>query len=382
MTSLTLPTLYKRNKNKSIQQWTIFVETKEDDCYYWTEYGQQGGKIVTTEKTYCKGKNIGRSNETSDMHQTMAEAKSEWQSKIDKGYTEVVDDVDTAVSHKIEPTLAKKYEDHFDKYEFPVASQPKFDGLRCVITREGTFSREWRPFVTLQHLRDALQPFFDAHPNIVAFDGEVYNHDYKDDFNAIVSLVKKSKPDLAAIEMAKDKIQYHVYDYVDADKTKNFDERISFLCNYLLDKVDCIKVVDTIVINDQKGLDNHFARYLEEGYEGQMIRDFLSPYKYGRSDKLLKRKTFQDSEYKIIGFEQGVGNRAGCIILNCVTPEEKVFGSVVKGNVGYTQRLFKSGEKLIGKMATIKYQNLTPDGIPRFPVCIKLRETDGAEISI
>ncbi len=375
---MNLPKLFKRANTGKVQDWTIFVEGNE----YWTISGQTDGKKVTTKRTLCTGKNIGRSNETSDKEQALLEAKALWQKKKDKGYTEQINDVDSVVSHKVSPTLAKKYEDHFHKYSFPVYADPKFDGLRCIITREGAFSREWKPFMTLQYLQDLLKPVFDKHPNIIAFDGEVYNHLYKEDFNSICSLVKRTKPSQEDIDRAKDKIQYHIYDYVDKNLNISFADRLKNRIQYV-NEADSSSVVcvESKLFDTQEELDLHFEKCLEFGYEGQMIRDPKSIYEHKRTDKLLKRKVFQDEEYEIIGYEEGKGNRAGCIILVCKTPEGLTFTSCVNGSVEYQRRLFNNVEKLIGLNATIKFQNKTPDGLPRFLKCIKIRGKNGEDLA-
>ena len=71
--------------------------------------------------------------------------------------------------------------------------QPKLDGVRCLFTKQGAYSRSGKKFKNVQHLRRELKPFFAANPNLV-LDGELYNHDYKDNFNKIISIVRQGKP--------------------------------------------------------------------------------------------------------------------------------------------------------------------------------------------
>ena len=103
--------------------------------------------------------------------------------------------------------LAHKYEG----WQGPCFSQPKLDGIRCIATSEGLFSREGKEFVAAPHIQQALEDVFDKHPGVV-FDGEFYNHDYHDDFNAIVSAVKRTKPSSEDLEVSAKLVQYHVYD--------------------------------------------------------------------------------------------------------------------------------------------------------------------------
>ncbi len=121
-------------------------------------------------------------------------------------------------------------------------------------------------------------------------------------------------------------------------------------------------------------LDELYGQWQEQGYEGQMVR-LNEPYENKRSKTLLKRKEFQDGEYTILGYEEGIGNRAGTIGHFKFETEDGVgFSSNVKGNFEYLSDLLKKGESLIGSEATIKYFSLTPDGVPRFPYVIAIRD--------
>ena len=98
----------------------------------------------------------------------------------------------------------------FDKDSF---IQPKLDGIRCYITKDGAFSRNHKEFKTLNHIKDAFKPLFERLPNLIV-DGELYNHQFKNDFNKIISLVRKQNPTKENLEEAVKYIQFHWYDYV------------------------------------------------------------------------------------------------------------------------------------------------------------------------
>ena len=117
-----------------------------------------------------------------------------------------------------------------------------------------------------------------------------------------------------------------------------------------------------------------YGEWIDQGYEGQMIR-LNEPYENKRSKTLLKRKDFQDGEYTILGWREGVGNRAGTIgHFKFETKDGIEFSSNVKGNFEYLADLLKQADDMIGKQATIKYFSLTPDGVPRFPYVIAIRD--------
>jgi DNA ligase-1 len=116
----------------------------------------------------------------------------------------------------------------------------------------------------------------------------------------------------------------------------------------------------------------YYEKYVNESYEGQILRTD-GWYENKRSKNLLKHKSFIDEEYTIIDICEGEGNRAGTAgYFVFETSEGKPFKSNVKGTWEETAEMLKNRKKLIGKEATVKYFNLTPDGIPRFPYVINI----------
>ena len=265
-----------------------------------------------------------------------------------------------------------------------VFSQPKLDGIRCIAMREGLFTRTGKEITAVPHISEALEPFFKLYPNAV-LDGELYNHAYKDDFNKIIHLVRKQNLTDEHLAESAEMIQYHIYDApvigngkwamtekdLYSDRTSKLDA--SFV-NLKLEKEDCLVIVPTVEIHGREQLDRCYEDYIEAGYEGQMVR-LDGPYENKRSPKLLKRKEFVDEEYKILGYEEGEGNRAGTVKhFKFKNKDGKEFNSNVKGSFSYLTKLLEIADTLIGKDATIKYFNLTPDGVPRFPYVIAIRD--------
>jgi DNA ligase-1 len=380
---MELAKLYKKTATGATQEWQIFFENGE----YYTVSGQTDGKKITNVPTKCKGKNIGKKNETTADQQAELESRAKWQKKKDEGYVEDVDALDGANPLRLDPMLAKDYADYKDKIAFPVYSQPKLDGLRCVVTRHGVFSRQWKPFATLQHIRDELQPLFDKYPDLLAFDGEMYSHELKDKFEEIVSIVKQPKASAADIERCKNSVQYHVYDII-TETPHEFKQRqidchvmLRWLCQKTNEKCSVLWV-ETLPAFDNNELDKLYRSYMSEGYEGQMIRAWNSLYQHKRTKDLLKRKDFHEGEYEIMGFKEGKGSREGCIILRLGMPDGKEFDSVPVGGIEYQKRLWARREDILGMQATVKYQNLSSDGIPRFNNTIKIRTRNLEEVVI
>lgn len=375
---MELPKLFKKTATGATQEWQIFVE----DGYYHTISGQVDGKKIINAPTRCLGKNSGKKNETTPEEQAELEAKAKWQKKRDEGYIEDVDSLDGANPLRLDPMLAKDYEDYKDKLTFPVFSQPKLDGLRCVVTREGAFSRQWKPFVTLQHIRDAVQPLFDKYPDLLALDGEMYSHELKDKFEEIVSIVKQPKASAEDIEKCKQSVQYHVYDII-TKRDHLFNQRqMDYRLLVREAASESIKAVESTPAHNQEELDSIYQQYIEQGYEGQMIRKWNSSYQHKRTKDLLKRKDFHDAEFEIVGYKEGKGSREGCIILRLAMSDGKEFDSVPVGGIEYQKRLWTRRLDILGMQATVKYQNLSSDGIPRFNNTIKIRTKTLEEVNI
>ena len=386
---MKLPTLYKLTTAGAIQQWQIVV----DGDKYRTISGQKDGKKIQNKWTVCKPKNVGRANATTGEEQAIKEAVAKHDKKLESGYHLNVENIKKKKFY--EPMLAQDFKNKNRQKEVmfsidesgvgaPVFSQPKLDGIRCIAMREGLFTRTGKEITAVPHISEALEPFFKLYPN-ATLDGELYNHAYKDDFNKIIHLVRKQNLTDEHLSESAEMIQYHIYDApvigngkwamtekdLYSDRTSKLDA--SFV-NLKLEKEDCLVIVPTVEIHGREQLDRCYEDYIEAGYEGQMVR-LDGPYENKRSPKLLKRKEFVDEEYKILGYEEGEGNRAGTVKhFKFKNKDGKEFNSNVKGSFSYLTKLLEIADTLIGKDATIKYFNLTPDGVPRFPYVIAIRD--------
>jgi DNA ligase 1 len=368
-------TLYKQDNNDGVRQWSIEVQ----DGAYRTHSGVHGGKIVTSNWFTVVATNVGRANARSVEEQAVFEAQARWNQKIEKGYTPDLSLVNSA-KVKISPMLAKKYEDRKDKIGFPLASQPKLDGMRCWIDKNGAWTRNGKRWMTVPFLTSALRGFFNSHPHAI-LDGELYSHDLKEDFNKISSLIKKTKPTQDDLDECENKIKYHVYDCViDPIKKVPFMNRSQSVEEIVARLPKCFVAVATTLVNNQHELDSLYEKYLEDGYEGQMVRLPDSPYEFKRSANLLKRKEFQDDEYEIVEIGEGNGNKSGMAGFAVLRhPDGRTFNSNIKGNFDFLKELLVNKDLYVGTFATCTFFNLTPDGIPRFPYITRLREGRGMD---
>jgi DNA ligase-1 len=362
---MKLPTLYSRTSNGAIQQWTIEVI----DNTFKTHEGLKDGKITTSMPTICESKNVGRANETTPQDQAVAEATSKWQKKVDSGYYEDITKID--VQKFVEPMLAKKYEDEFDESMFPIWSNVKLDGSRCVCKNDGMWSRNGKPILSAPHIRKALQPIFDKNPNAI-FDGELYCHKLCNDFNKIMSLVKKTKPTSQDLEESSKVIQYWIYDYISEGKLP-FSKRYERIIEDIKDLHPSLVIVEATKVDSQQKLDELNGQYIQGGYEGQIIR-LDKPYEHKRSKNLLKRKEFDDTEFEIIDIFEGEGNRTGMAGYATIRLEDgRMCKSNIKGNQEWLKELLESASEVKGQMATVRHFKRTPDGIPRFPYIVAIR---------
>jgi DNA ligase-1 len=311
------------------------------------------------------GKNTGKLNETTDNEQCMKEAVAKRTKKLESGYFENIKHINK--TQYFEPMLASKWEDSKDKITYPIFSQPKLDGIRCIVTKDGMFSRNGKPIISAPHIIESLSEVFDVYPDMV-LDGELYADKFANDFNKIVSLVKKTKPTDADLKESKKNIQYWIYDL--PDNGIQFGDRCDRLHdlfeNYNAFNKHCVEVETTLCMSEEDVMDL-YEEYVEQGFEGQMLR-LNKEYENKRSKSLMKHKSFIDEEYTILDIVEGEGNRTGTAgYMVFETENGDRFKSNVKGTWEETAEMLKNKKKLIGKEATIKYFNLTPAGIPRFP---------------
>ena len=356
------PTLYKRsNSNNKISQWEVEVEGNK----FRTISGFTNGEKVTSEWTCCEGKSYNTS-----MEQATKEAEAMHRKRTETGYWEDITKIDTHVYFK--PMLAHDYNDYKDKIKFPIYSQPKLDGVRCIIRSDGMWSRNGKPIISAPHIFESLKPLFEQNPDLI-LDGELYANKDVADFNTIISCVRKTKPTAADLETSK-KIQYWIYDVPSVDGTSI--ERIEALANINLPNC-CVKV-PTIHLHDEGMIMKQYGVYMAQGYEGQMLRaSGNSMYENKRSKSVLKHKSFFDEEFEILGYEEGKGNLSGKLgKLKFKTKNGIEFDAAVNGTWDYLTELWIQRNDLIGKQATVKYFEYTEDGSLRFPKVINIGRED------
>ena len=279
---------------------------------------------------------------------------------------------------KIKPMLAHKFDEARINFKKDIVyMQPKLDGVRCLFTKDGAFSRTGKQFMNVKHIEEDLQDLFKVCPWI-ALDGELYNHNLKDDFEKIISLVRKQKPTDEDRSEARRLTQYHVYDYTGRDYMSleglPYRDRLDNLtCSDMYTPSVCY--VESRRVKTMKQAKDFHKRKLAEGYEGSILRT-NTPYKHGRSYGLMKFKDFSDDEATIIGYEVGQGKREGTLGKFVMQDGDGVEFGCPPGK-GYNYKdladMLDNIQGYLGKRATFTYFQRTKAGSYRHPLYKCLR---------
>lgn len=368
MKSIKLPTLYKRSNSKNnINQWDITID---GDSYYSTS-GYVGMKQFQNEPTRCVGKNIGKKNETTPEQQATFEATQMWQKRKDLGYHENIDDCDVKTFYA--PMLATEFNKVKGKIKFRIMSQPKLDGMRCILKSDGMWTRTGKEIISAPHIFESIQHLFDKYPDLI-LDGELYTSNKDVDFNTIISCVRKTKPTQQDLEVSRQYIDYWIYDIPNLDnKEYSFTDRTYQLIDVLNPPIKYTKIVDTYILGSYEEIQTKFLEYVGNGFEGQILRDPNSLYENKRSKGLIKHKEFIDEEFIILRINEGIGkfaNKAATITFK--SDEGVECSATINGTMDYLEEIWGIKDTLIGKECTVKHFGKTPDFSYRFPKVIQI----------
>ena len=268
-----------------------------------------------------------------------------------------------------------------EEWEDGVYMQPKLDGVRCMIQysiwsespdkpKVMAYSRTGKEWKNIDHILQELEPFFKRFPHVV-LDGELYNHDLRRDFEKIISLVRKTKPTEADRQESKEKVQFHCYDFVNAQQliSLNFDRRNDFLQRWFTSGYNSVKILDFEVVNSEKMAGFYHTRNLECGYEGSILRK-NALYECKRSYNLQKYKDFHDAEATIVGYVPGKGKRTGTIGKFLMRDDKGIEFGCPPGK-GYDYKdmtdMLENIEDYVGQTATFTYFERTRANSYRHP---------------
>ena len=358
--------LYKKSRY-GIKEWKINVVDHISFSTIEIETGFIDCKKTSFIINITRGKNIGKINQTSHFQQAINIANSKWNTKIKDGYT-IKKDLDK--HHLVYPMLAQDFNKHSNKIIFPCYVQRKFDGIRAIYENGKLHSRKLLLFPHLSHITLELNKI---DKNII-LDGELYSNTLS--FQELSGLVRKEKLSNSDVSMIN-KIHFRVYDIVNNNNYIDRYNQLSTLFNKTYNTLLNTRLTESFICNTKNDIIKYHSLFVKEMYEGAIIRNYLGKYEQDtRSYNLQKYKSFDDSEFTITDFKDGVGSDTGAVIWTCITQHGKYFDVRPIGSISDRRKIYKNGKKYIGEKLNVKYFGLTDDGIPRFPIGMYIRDTN------
>jgi len=409
----TYPILYQL-KNGKKYCWSIQVHMNDatNIATIVTSYGYENGKQNVHNKII---QDSDRRIKRTVLQQASQEAQRKWTNKKEKELYQIfqipthIDDTnDVNETNKktdihstepictltpslcntclIRPMLAQTA--NLDKTKgytipFPAVIQRKYDGIRCLVHRDSNGhvlfeSRKGTPFVDFPVLSaNLLQLYIERDiPNHIYLDGELFTD--KMDFETLSGLTRSK-----TYHTNKNKIDYYVYDMIDTTNLNmtfierceklyhifNADEENSHENSEIETNYRKIKLVKSVVAENIPEIQQLHHRFVNEGYEGLIMRDMAGIYQINKRSKYLQKyKKFMDAEFKIIGFHEGSGNEKGAVIWECETDTHGKFAVRPSGTFESRKQLYTVANTYIGQLLTVVFQEYSADGIPRFPV--------------
>lgn len=342
---------------------------------YRTVSGLENGEKVVSDWSHAEGKNIGRTNETSATEQASAEVEAKYKKQLKTGYHNSKKDAGKGTNY-VEPMLAQPLHKLSKKPDYTKgnwAIQCKFNGNRCIATKDGLFTRKGEKYISVPHIENALKSFFKEYPNAV-LDGELFNNDLRQQLNEISKLIRKTK-NIEASDLAESekKVKFYIYDgYNFRGKSDILDENTPYLeRKNWIDKV-VIPIsrhligVETMVVKSEQDMLEKFNELLADQQEGAILRNLNGGYEHKRSKNLVKVKSEDDDEGVIVDITDGDGNWKGAATNVTLKWNDKEFDAVFKGSYERRAAILKEKNKWVGKEVTFLYMGLTGLGTPNY----------------
>ena len=371
------PVLYKKSKTGKMLLWSIQVIEEDGFPTIVTTAGYVNGKQNSNKRVVRKGTNTGKSNAKTPYEHAVFLATNAFNSRKEAGFQEDMEKADEGVTLPLTPMLASTFNKKMlDKDFFPVYVQPKFNGVRCTMYRhegdETFWSRARKPFTTLDFMLEEIRNFFGEYSP----DGEIYIHGMP--LQNIISLLKRKQP-------GTENLKYIVYDLAIPDKT--FEERLSILeglhSEYIMryGAPKYIELASTRFARQLTELEQYNKSFVEMEYEGTIIRQPKALYGFNeRTKSLLKYKNFQDSEFEIVDaipevYYDKLNFTHKDIVIWVCKAGDRTFHVRPLGTVAEKEELYRNRAQYIGKMLTVRYLELSTDGVPiGNPVGLAIRD--------
>ena len=367
------PTLYTQDSNGNIRVWWM----EQNGNKYRTHSGVEGSdNIVTSDWSTAEPKNVGKKNATTGDEQAKSEIDAKYKKQLKTGYHESKKNADKGTAY-VEPMLAQPLHKLTKQPDYSKGNwtiQCKFNGNRCVATKDGLFTRKGERYMSVPHIEKALAPFFLVHPHAV-LDGELFNNDLRQQLNEISKLIRKTKHieagDLAESEK---KVRFYVYDGYNFNcgyskvltEESPYKDRKQWIDNNVIPLSKYLVEVETITVKSETEMLEKFNQLLNDQQEGGILRKMDAPYEHKRSKNLVKVKSEDDDEGIILNITDGDGNWKGAATNVTLKWKNKEFDAVFKGSYETRAKILKEKKNWIGKEVTFLYMGLTGLGTPNY----------------
>jgi len=359
---MEFPTLFKKDNDK-IRLWRIYVKKINDEkAEIYTEYGLTDGKI-TKPAPKIVSKSIGIKTA---FDRAVVLAKTKWENhKIIQKYKENVENTNTNTTHVFQPMKPSNYEKSSHYIKFPAYLQPKLDGFRLFTYMEKNnlemVSRQSKPIEHLQQIKKEIEYILKKHPNYV-FDGELIGQSLTlHNLKSILSRKTLNKNDEKLLE----KISYNIFDLIDMNNINlTFHQRLIILKNLVKD-CKYVRMTPTYVVQNKKEINTYFTKFINEGHEGAIIRNFDGKYKMKSTSKdVQKIKLYFQDTFEIIDFDESSGDNKGTVIwvVKCLKNKNRTFRVKPKGTREQKREWFNKGKSYIGKKLTVYFFEKDDDG--------------------
>lgn len=431
----SFPRLYTLDSKKKVRIFDCKVvddivsseltEFNSTSYYTITSTGLLDGKLIEQKELVKEGKNKGKKNETNPLDQALLQADSLWREKLDSGYKShsmltaklvsilggqlIYEEFVLSLAIKNCPEFAYT-NSNWDELpmlahpvkkvknlKFPYLGQPKLNGVRCL--SKLTINREYNipsgpvklmsrggTYYQVSHIQKQLMELFsllicNGFSEDLMFDGELYKHGVP-----LQEISGASRKEESGLFTSNSWLDYHIYDVIDLNKPnqtqKERNELFSLIYNIGVvqqhnNLFPNIKFVDSILLYNKSEIELEHNSLIKEGYEGLILRDLLSSYKFNeRSYGLLKVKEFQDEEFEIIGCDidpsKTIEESFVFILLNnkgeaTMNGKLNTFKARPTGTEAMKKKWFylhMNSDFFRGKWATVRFFERSNEGIP------------------
>jgi DNA ligase 1 len=338
---------FYRKSSFGISTWTLWYEGSV--IYYGHSQSEGGAMSVHQElvELNMSGRNLEQ--------QIELQMRSRLSRMLDKGYKATREEAVRGATNQLgflNPMLAQPFQ-KIAVPNFTLAKvQPKYNGHRCLVANhEGqiiAYTRKGKLILTIQHILEKLGPRI---PEGCTLDGELYVHGHS--LQRISSLIKRMQP--GNLELS-----FRMYDIAE---DQVYSERWKYMQSIVEPVLsDKIQLAETHDVRDLAEALEWAEKFRAQKFEGGILRLDLAGYEDGkRSVQLIKLKEFLDADFKVISVKAG---KDGVAIFTLQVAPGKTFDCLAPGTVPEKQFALQNPEKFIGRMLTVKYAELTDDGIP------------------